>query len=88
MNKAKTLFEKIARGNPAVNKPTAKSSGGGTQSFGSAFKSARSSGKKVFTWKGKKYPRKYGKIFYDFKWYNEGDGNLPWEAEAIRAEKQ
>ena len=40
------------------------------------------------TWKGKKYPRKNGKIFYDFKWYNEGDGNLPWEAEAIRAEKQ
>ena len=40
------------------------------------------------TWKGKKYPRKNGKIFYNFKWYNEGDGNLPWEAEAIRAEKQ
>ena len=40
------------------------------------------------TWKGNKYPRKNGKIFYNFKWHEEGDSRLPWEAEAIRAEKR
>tara|TARA_R100001594_G_scaffold121339_1_gene157163 strand:- start:757 stop:1134 length:378 start_codon:yes stop_codon:yes gene_type:complete len=40
------------------------------------------------TWEGKKYPRSNGKIFYNFKWYKEGDNNLPWEAKAIQAEKR
>lgn len=40
------------------------------------------------TWKGKKYPRKNGKIFYRTKWYDEGSNALPWEKEAIAAEKQ
>ena len=40
------------------------------------------------TWKGNKYPRKNGKIFYNLKWQEEGDSNLPWEAEAIQAEKR
>tara|TARA_R110002012_G_scaffold307864_1_gene513639 strand:+ start:1257 stop:1640 length:384 start_codon:yes stop_codon:yes gene_type:complete len=39
------------------------------------------------TWKGKKYPRKNGKIFFRTKWYDEGSNALPWEKEAIAAEK-
>ena len=38
------------------------------------------------TWNGNKYPRKGGKILYRGSWYKEGDRNLPWEAEAIKAE--
>ena len=41
---------------------------------------------KFVTWKGEKYARKGGKIFYKLKWYDEGDKNLPWEKEAIAAE--
>ena len=40
------------------------------------------------TWKGNKYKRRNGKIMYNGKWYKEGDSNLPWEAEAIRAESK
>ena len=43
---------------------------------------------KSVTWEGKKYPRKNGKIFYNLKWHEEGDSNLPWEAKAIQAEKE
>jgi hypothetical protein len=38
------------------------------------------------TWEGKKYPRKDGHINYKGKWYIEGHKDLPWEAEAIKAE--
>ena len=41
---------------------------------------------KFVTWKGEKYARKDGKIFYKLKWYDEGDDNLPWEKEAVEAE--
>jgi len=40
------------------------------------------------TWKGRKYPRKNGKIFYRHKWYDEGSDALPWEKEAIAAENK
>ena len=40
------------------------------------------------TWKNNVHIRKDGKIFYKNKWYEEGDKNLPWEKEAIKAEKQ
>tara|TARA_R110000824_G_scaffold387538_1_gene582880 strand:+ start:80 stop:586 length:507 start_codon:yes stop_codon:yes gene_type:complete len=39
----------------AENKDKAKSMSGKAQPFGSAFKSAKASGKKVFLWKGKSY---------------------------------
>ena len=38
------------------------------------------------TWKGKKYPRKNGKIKYNGTWYAEGHNVLPWEKKAINAE--
>ena len=37
-------------------------------------------------WKGKKYPRKNGKIKYNGKWYIEGSKSLPWEKKAYDAE--
>jgi hypothetical protein len=37
-------------------------------------------------WKGKKYPRKNGKIKYNGKWYIEGSKSLPWEKKAYNAE--
>ena len=40
------------------------------------------------TWKGRKYPRKNGKVFYRTKWYNEGSDALPWEKEAIAVENK
>ena len=39
-------------------------------------------------WRGKKYERKDGKIFYEGEWYEEGDKELPWEAAAIKAENK
>mgnify|MGYP006405676221 CR=1 FL=1 len=39
-------------------------------------------------WKGKNYPRKDGKIFYNTKWHVEGHSSLPWEAKAEKAEKK
>jgi len=42
----------------AENKDKAKSMSGKAQPFGSAFKSAKASGKKVFLWKGKSYTTK------------------------------
>ena len=38
-------------------------------------------------WEGEKHERKDGKIFYNSKLYSEGDKNLPWEKEAVEAEK-
>ena len=40
------------------------------------------------TWEGTAYPRKTGKIQYKGKWYPEGHQDLPWEAEAIKAENK
>ena len=40
------------------------------------------------TWRGKKNKRENGKIFYNNKWYEEGDKNLPWERRAINAENK
>lgn len=37
-------------------------------------------------WEGNNYARKDGMIQYKGKWYSEGDKNLPWEKEAIKAE--
>ena len=37
------------------------------------------------TWRGKKYPRKDGKIKYKGKWVEEGDKNFPWEKRAYKA---
>ena len=42
----------------AESKDKAKSMSGKAQPFGSAFKSAKASGKKVFLWKGKSYTTK------------------------------
>ena len=39
----------------AKNRDTAKTTPGKAQSFGSAFKSAKASGKKIFSYKGKSY---------------------------------
>ena len=36
-------------------------------------------------WRGKKYPRKDGKIKYKGKWVEEGDKNFPWEKRAYKA---
>ena len=38
------------------------------------------------TYKGKKFKRKEGKIFYNGKWTEEGDSNFPWEKRAQNAE--
>ncbi len=40
------------------------------------------------TWEGNKYRRRNGKIMYKGRWHVEGDHNLPWEAEAIKAENK
>ena len=40
------------------------------------------------TWEGNKYRRRNGKIMYKGRWHREGDPNLPWEAEAIKAESK
>ena len=37
-------------------------------------------------WKGKRYPRKDGKIKYNGKWSEEGSMNFPWEKAAKKAE--
>tara|TARA_B110000858_G_C17796143_1_gene472480 strand:- start:388 stop:780 length:393 start_codon:yes stop_codon:yes gene_type:complete len=39
------------------------------------------------TWQGKDYKRKNGKIKYNNKWREEGWDGFPWEAAAIKAEK-
>ena len=57
LQKAKTSHQ--ARVNASIAKKTGNQNTTGTkQSFGSAFKSARKSGKKVFTYKGKSYTTK------------------------------
>jgi len=39
-------------------------------------------------WEGKKYPRKNGKVLFNGAWHEEGDHDLPWEAEAVKAENK
>ena len=36
-------------------------------------------------WKGKRYPRKDGKIKYNGKWVEEGYKDFPWEKRAYKA---
>ena len=38
----------------------------------------------TITYKGKKYPRKNGKIKYNGKWLDEGHKSFPWEAAAYK----
>ena len=54
----KKMYAAESMFNSAKNRDDAKSTAGKAQSFGSAFKSARSSGKKTFLWKGKSYTTK------------------------------
>ena len=39
---------------------------------------------KDITYKGKKYPRKNGKIKYNGRWLSEGSKSFPWEAAAYK----
>ena len=38
----------------------------------------------TITYKGKKYPRKNGKIKYNGRWLEEGHKSFPWEAAAYK----
>ena len=38
-------------------------------------------------WRGERFERKDGMVFWNGKWREEGDPELPWEAAAINAEK-